>query len=711
MSEIVQEESTVSYRSCNLCEAVCGLSIEHDGTEVISIRGDKEDPLSKGHICPKGTALADIHSDPDRLQQPMLKGEDGTFSPISWAAAYDLVESKISAIHKDHGKDAVAMYLGNPTVHNFGALVFQKFLREALDSKNQYAATSLDQLPHHLAASQMFGHGLLIPVPDIDRTDHMVILGANPAASNGSLMTAPGMRDRLRAIRDRGGKVILIDPRETESAKLADQHHFILPGTDVYLLAGLLHVLLEDDLLDLSEYSYLRNARKLSELFKPWTPELAASHCGIPAEQIREMAHEFANAKTAVIYGRMGASTQAHGGLVHWLINTINLVTGNLDRAGGQMFAKPAFPLVGRKGTAHEFRRWSSRVRGLPEFEGSLPTSVLAEEILTPGEGQIKALITNAGNPVLSAPNGKKMEQALEGLDFYLALDIYINESTRHADLILPSPSGLETNHFDLVFNAVSVHNVAKYSAQTIPPKPGLSYDWEIMKELSFRIGKPGFLKSQILKWATPDRILNLGLSFGPYGIFQKPFSGGLNLKRLKEKPHGVDLGPLEPCLPSALRTEDRELNVVPAIYEERLAQLPSKPAEPAPGFQLIGRRHLRDNNSWMHNSPRLMKGKNRCTLMMNEEDASRLQLEEGQVVAVTSRVGEIKIPLEVTTAIMPGVVSIPHGYGHTRTEKSLVTAEAHAGVSINDLTDDQVVDELTGNAAFSGQHVTIAAA
>ena len=667
--------------------------------------------MSKGHICPKGTALADIHSDPDRLHQPMRKGEDGTFSPISWSDAYDLVESKISAIRKNHGKDAVAMYLGNPTVHNFGALVFQSFLKEALDSKNQYAATSLDQLPHHLAASQMFGHGLLIPVPDIDHTDHMVILGANPAASNGSLMTAPGMRDRLRAIRDRGGKVVLIDPRETESAKLADQHHFISPGTDAYLLAALLHVLLGDDLVKLSQYSYLKNAEKLSELFEPWTPELAASHCGIPAEQIRAMAHEFTNAKTAVIYGRMGVSTQAHGGLCQWLINTINLVTGNLDSAGGQMFAKPAFPIVGRKGTTHEFRRWSSRVRGLPEFEGSLPTSVLAEEMLTPGEGQIKALITNAGNPVLSAPNGKKMEQALAGLDFYLALDIYINESTRHADLILPSPSGLETDHYDLIFNAISVRNVAKYSAQTIPPKPGLRYDWEIMKELSLRIGKPGFLKSQLLKWAKPDRILNLGLTFGPYGAFRKPFSGGLNLKRLKENPHGVDLGALQPRLPSALRTPDRKVNVVPVIYEEALAQLPCEPAEPVEGFQLIGRRHLRGNNSWMHNSPRLMKGKNRCTLMMNEEDASRLQLEEGQMLAVTSRVGEIQIPLEVTTTIMPGVVSIPHGYGHTRTKDSLVTAEANAGASVNDLTDEQQVDELTGNAAFSGQHVTITAA
>ena len=711
MSETGQKESKVSYRSCNLCEAVCGLSIEHDGAEVISIRGDKEDPLSKGHICPKGTALADIHADPDRLQQPMLKGEDGTFSPISWAEAYELAGSKISAIQKEHGNDAVGMYLGNPTVHNFGALVFQTFLKEALDSRNQYAATSLDQLPHHLAASQMFGHGLLIPVPDIDRTDHMVILGANPAASNGSLMTAPGMRDRLRAIRERGGKVILIDPRETESAKLADQHHFISPGTDVYLLAAFLHVLLTDDLVTLSQYPYLKNAEKLAELFQPWTPKLAAIHCGVPAEEIRAMAHEFAKAKTAVIYGRMGVSTQAHGGLCHWLMNTINLVTGNLDRPGGQMFSKPAFPLVGRKGNAHEFRRWSSRVRGLPEFEGSLPTSVLAEEILTPGEGQMKALITNAGNPVLSAPNGKKMEQALKGLDFYLALDIYINESTRHADLILPSPTGLETDHFDLVFNAVSVRDVVKYSAQTIPPNPELSYDWEIMKELSFRVGKFGFLKGKFLKWATPDRILNLGLSFGPYGAFRKPFSGGLNLKRLRAKPHGIDLGALKPSLPSALRTSDRKVNVVPEIYEEAFAGLPCGPAERVEGFQLIGRRHLRSNNSWLHNSPRLMKGKNRCTLMMNEEDATRLQLEDGQIVTVTSRVGEIKIPLETTTAIMAGVVSIPHGYGHTRTEKSLVTAEANAGVSINDLTDELAVDELTGNAAFSGQHVTITAA
>ena len=684
--------------------------IEHEESQIISIRGDKNDPLSKGHICPKGTALADIHRDPNRLHQPMLKGSDGQFSPISWTDAYAIVESKISSIQEKHGKNAVAIYMGNPTVHNSGALIFQKFLKEALLTRNQYSATSLDQLPHHLAASQMFGHGLFIPVPDIDRTDHMLILGANPAASNGSIMTAPGMRNRLKAIQDRGGKVILIDPRETESAKLADTHHFIHPGSDVYLLAAFLNVLITDELTEFKSYSYLANEEQLVKIIAPFTPELAFSHSGVPAETIRQMAHEFSAAKSAVIYGRMGVSTQAHGGLCHWLINTINLATGNLDRPGGQMFPNPAFPLIGRKGTSHEFGRWKSRVRALPEFEGDLPSSALAEEILTPGEGQIRALITNSGNPALSVPDSDKMDRALESLDFYLAFDIYLNESTRHADLILPSPSGVETDHYDLVFNAVSVRNVAKYSAQTIPPKPGLPYDWEIMKELTLRLGSFSFPKRQLLKWLTPDRILNLGLSLGPYGAWRKPFSGGLNLNRLKKAPHGIDLGPLKSRLPSALRTTDRKLNVVPKIYQEALAKLPLKVAPKTEHLHLIGRRHLRSNNSWLHNSPRLMKGKNRCTLIMHEDDAKTLQLTDGQEVKVTSRIGEIKIPLEVTTSIMPGVVSIPHGYGHHKKGTAIPVAEAHAGANINELTDSSIIDELTGNAAFSGQHVTISA-
>ena len=718
-------QTETAFRSCNLCEAVCGLTIEHDGKQVVSIKGDKNDPLSRGHICPKAIALQDIHADPDRLKTPVRRTENG-FEPISWEDAFDLVESKLMQIRQEHGDDSVALYLGNPTVHNSGALLFQKYLKQSLNTRNRFAATSVDQLPHHLAASLMFGHGLMIPIPDIDNTDYMLILGANPAASNGSLMTAPDVKNRLKDITKRGGKVVLVDPRRTESAKLATDHHFIRPGTDVFLLAAILNCLFEkqNGAVNLGRLSsFTKGVDQLKDAVAEFTPQNVSQITGIDSATIENIATEFATAKRAVAYGRMGVSTQPHGGLCHWIINGINLVSGNLDRSGGQMFAKPAVSLVGKSGTTHEFGRWKSRVRGLPEFEGDLPVAVLAEEILTPGKGQIKALITNSGNPVLSTPNGVQLEQALEQLDFYVAHDIYINETTRHADLILPSPSGLENDHYDFIFLAVAVRNVAKYSPQTFAPEAGSMYDWQIMKELALRLmpkptGIVGRLRTgiqkRLLRWLTPDRLLDLGLKIGPYGMFRK----GLSLKRLKANPNGIDLGQLQPVLPAGLRTTDKKIDAAPRAYLDHLKQevIPQLKAatESAPNaandFSLIGRRHLRSNNSWMHNSKRLVKGADRCTLMMHSSDAQTLNLADGAPVAISSSVGSVEAPLEITDEIMPGVVSLPHGYGHHRPKTKLSIATEHAGVSINDLTDDKIVDNLTGNAAFSAQRVRIEA-
>jgi len=708
------------FRSCNLCEAICGLTIEHDGLQVVSIKGDKDDPLSRGHICPKAIALQDIHADPDRLKTPMRRTENG-FEPISWEDAFDLVESKLTEIRKQHGDDSVALYLGNPTVHNSGALLFQKYLKQALNTRNRFAATSVDQLPHHLAASLMFGHGLMIPIPDIDHTDYMLILGANPAASNGSLMTAPDVKNRLKSIVKRDGKVVLIDPRRTESAKLASEHHFIRPGTDVFLLAAILNSLFQNDAVKLGRLSeFTKGLDQLKSAVAEFTSQNVSEITGIDSATIESIAAEFAAAKRAVVYGRMGVSTQPHGGLCHWFINAINLLTGNLDRTGGQMFANPAVSLVGKSGTENEFGRWKSRVRGLPEFEGDLPVAVLAEEMLTPGKGQIKALVTSSGNPVLSTPNGVQLEQAIEQLDFYVAHDIYINETTRHADLILPSPSGLETDHYDFVFLALAVRNVAKYSPQLFAPVEGSMYDWQILKELSLRLmPKRKLFQKALLRWLTPDRLLDLGLKTGPYG-WAKSWFKGLSLKQLKANPHGIDLGELKPVLPKGLRTSDRKINAAPQVYLDHLNRelLPQLKVETESSqkaadndFALIGRRHLRSNNSWMHNSQRLVKGADRCTLMMNPADVERLSLAAGSVVAITSSVGAVKAPLEVTDEIMPGVVSLPHGYGHHRPKTKLSVASQHAGVSINDLTDDKIVDNLTGNAAFSAQTVRIEAA
>ena len=622
---------------------------------------------------------------------------------------------------REHGDDSVALYLGNPTVHNSGALLFQKYLKRSLNTRNRFAATSVDQLPHHLAASLMFGHGMLIPIPDIDNTEYMLMLGANPAASNGSLMTAPDVKNRLKAITKRGGKVVLVDPRRTESAKLATDHHFIRPGTDVFLLAAILNSLFKNDSVNLGRLSsFTKGVEQLKTAVAEFTSQNVSQITGIEPATIETIATEFATAKRAVVYGRMGVSTQPHGGLCHWFINAINLVTGNLDRSGGQMFASPAVKLVGKTGTTREFGRWKSRVRGLPEFEGDLPVAVLAEEILTPGKGQIKALVTNSGNPVLSTPNGVQMEQALEQLDFFVAHDIYINETTRHADLILPSPSGLETDHYDFIFLALAVRNVSKFSPQIFAPEPGSMYDWQIMKELALRLmPKPTGIadrlrlgiQKRILRWLTPDRLLDLGLKTGPYGWFRK----GLSLKRLRANPNGIDLGGLQPVLPATLRTPDKKIDAAPQVYLDHLKQAVAPQVKAATEsqseaneFSLIGRRHLRSNNSWMHNSQRLVKGPDRCTLMMHPSDAERLNLVADAPVAISSNVGSVTAPLEITDEIMPGVVSLPHGYGHHRAKTKLSVAAQHAGVSINDLTDDKIVDNLTGNAAFSAQTVRI---
>ncbi|MCH8323019.1 MAG: molybdopterin-dependent oxidoreductase [Proteobacteria bacterium] len=703
------------YRACNLCEAICGLEIEHDGASVLSIRGDKDDPFSQGHICPKAVALKDIYEDPDRLKSPVRKTSKG-WEKISWRQAFDQIDQKLAPIRRQHGRDSVAVYLGNPVVHNYGSLIFSRPFIRALGTRNVFTATSVDQLPHQFAASFMLGHSLLLPIPDIDRCRHILIMGANPLASNGSMMTAPGFERRLRAIRKKGGKVILVDPRKTETAKCADEHHFIAPGSDVFLLLALLNVIFEKGLERPGRLEkFTRNLGALKAAVQGVTPKIAEAKTGIPAAIIERMACEFAASGAAVCYGRMGLSTQAHGGLCQWLINALNIITGNFDRPGGAMFPLPAVDLTGGKSTLGKAGRWKSRIRGLAEFDGALPAAVMAEEMLAKGKGRIRALFTNSGNPVLSTPNGKQLEKALGKLDLMVSIDIYINETTRHADFILPPTTGLETDHYDLVFNGLAVRNVAKYSPVLFKPGPGRLADWQILKELTKRLTpKKSALASLKYKLKTPARILKLGLLLGPYGAWKSPakFFTGLTLRRLKRRVHGIDLGPLQPRLPGALLTPDKKLDAAPPVFLARLKEVTASPGDKGGAdineFALIGRRHVRSNNSWMHNTQRLMKGKGRCTVMVNPADAKNLRVSDGQRVEVSSRIGKIVLPAELTDDIMPGVVSIPHGYGHTGKGLELRVAKAHAGQSINDLTDDQIVDKLTGNAAFSAQIVKI---
>ena len=685
----MKNNSTVQqhYRACNLCEAICGLVIEHQNGEILSIKGDPDDPFSKGHICPKAVALQDIYHHPDRLEHPMLKTKIG-WKEISWKDAYQRTSDKIREIQKQYGKDSIAFYQGNPSVHNYGTMLFSGQLRKALNTKNNYSATSLDQLPHQYVAQLMFGHPLMIPVPDIDRTDYFLIIGGNPLASNGSMMTAPGMANRIKTIQKRGGKVVVIDPRKTETAKKADQHLFIKPESDVYLLMAILNHVFANQKINLeSAEPYVKNLESIQQLVSPYTSETVPEVTGISASEIKSLASEFSDSKTAVCYGRMGVSVQKYGTICQWLINVLNIVTGNLDSPGGHMFPNPA--VLVRRGKNRKMKpRWYSRVSNKPEFMGELPTAVLSEEITNEGNGKIRGLVVSAGNPVVSSPNGAKLAKALASLDFMISIDIYINETSQHANLILPPATGLEVDHYDLAFYNLAVRNIAKYSPALFEPKPNAQYDWQIFKELAKRISDSTSLKNKIFNWwQTPTRLLNLGLKTGPYGKSHK-----LNLKKLKANPHGIDLGALTPMLPNNLYTSDKKIDLAPELLLEGMEEVHSnfKEENKVSGLKLISRRHLRSNNSWMKNIDRLNGGSNTCSLQMNPIDANGLV--DKSEVKVSSTTGNIEVPLEITEDIMPGVVSLPHG----------------STPSINDLTDETRLDAITGNAAFMGVEVEI---
>lgn len=721
------------FRTCHLCEAMCGVVIEHQDGRILSIRGDKEDPLSQGHVCPKVMGLQDLHEDPDRLRHP-VKRVGTEWVEISWDEAFDTIEQNVKRIRREQGADALAVYVGNPTVHTPALLLVPPFIH-ALGARQRFSATSLDQLPAMLASMQMFGHQLLFPVPDLDRTDFFLIIGGNPAASNGSLMTTGDPMGRIKAIRARGGRVVLVDPRRTETAEKVDEHIFIRPGTDFFFLAAMVQVMFSDSLIRLRHLGEMvEGLVELRDALEEFTPEAVTDITGIPAERIRALARDFARAEQAACYGRIGTCVQEFGGLSGWLLHVINVITGNLDREGGMMFSNPPFDVVGM-GPKGSFAKQRSRVRGLPSFGGELPTNVLAEEILTPGKGQIRLLATHAGNPVLSAPNGRLMDEALASLDFMFSIDIYINETTRHAHIILPPTSALERSHMDVGLAAVSVRNFAKWSPALFDAPEGTKHDWQILLELSNRLGESSTLGRYVKQGVQGaverlglDAGLDLMLRFGEYGTHAalakkktsvgrrvmsvlRPDKEGLSIRKLEENPHGIDLGPLRPRFPEALATRSRKICLAPQMYVNDVIRASEKMAQRVSHeMQLIGRRHVRSNNSWMHNSNRLVKGKNRCTAMLHPDDAARLQIADGQMVSVTSRVGSIELPAEITATLMPGVVSVPHGFGHGRAGVKMATASKKApGVSVNDITDEMFIDELTGMPVLNGVPVTVA--
>ncbi len=703
------DEIKTSYRACHLCEAICGLEIKTQGEQVISIKGDKNDPLSHGHICAKAAALQDLHFDPDRLKFP-VKRVDDNWVQISWEEAFETVAQNLAKAQDTHGQNAVALYAGNPNVHNYGSMTHGGILRRVLKTKSNFSATSLDQLPHHLVSYAMYGHQSMLPIPDIDHTQYMLIIGANPLASNGSIMTVPDVTKRLKAIQKRGGRFIVIDPRKSETANIADEHHFIKPGSDAFMLMAMIHTLFAESLVDTGHLEErLEGIDDVCRTVEPFTPELAESQTGISADTIRQMARDMAQIEGAVCYGRMGVSTQVFGTLCQWAIQVINILTHSLDVRGGAIVSSPAFGYVkpGDSGAGH-FARWHSRVSGQPEFNGEFPSPVLAEEILTPGEGQIRALITMAGNPVLSAPNGREMDRALSDLDFMVSIDLYINETTQHANIILPPTGALEHDHYDLAFHRLAVHNTTRYNEPLFEPEPGTLHDWQILNGLGQKLAE---IKGVDFKPSpAPDKLIDMGIQHGVYGE-SSGHDLALSLDKIKQHPHGLDLGPLQPGLAERLCTKSGQIHMnIDFILEDADRLQQSAQPQGTQELLLIGRRHVRSNNSWMHNYKRLIKGKPRWQLLMHPEDLAAHQLEDNSQVRIQSRVGEVVTTVQASEEVMPGVVSLPHGWGHKRKGVKMTIAAEQEGVSCNDLTDEKLIDAVSGNAAFNGVPVKVSA-
>jgi len=741
---------TVHYRTCPFCEATCGLEVTMRDDEVLSVRGDADDVFSKGFLCPKSQGLRQLHDDPDRLTRPLVR-RDGELVEATWEEAFEAVDRGLSAALGDGGRDAVAVYIGNPGAHSLGPVLYGAPLIKALGTKNVYTASTVDQMPKQVSSAFMFGGGLSVPVPDVDRTDHLLILGANPLVSNGSLLTAPDMRGRLRAIRERGGKVVVIDPRRSRTAKEASEHHFIRPGTDALLLFAIANVLIAEDLAHpgrLAEHA--AGADEIEALAHPFEPEAVAPVCGIDADEIRRLARELAAAERGAVYARIGTTTQRFGTLASWLVDVLNYLTGNLDREGGAMFPLAAAGQrnsAGRGGSGKGFQmgRWTSRVSDRAEVFGELPVVGLAEEIATPGSGRVRALITVAGNPLVSTPDSAALERAVGELDFMVSVDIYVNETTRHADVILPAPEPLAKAHYDAALYQLAVRSVANWSPPVIDTPDDQPAEWEVMlrlasiaagqgpdadieawDELVVRtlIGREVALAGSPIEGQSPDeifdalaerrgpeRLVDFMLRVGPFGDGFGADPDGVTLERLEASPHGIDFGPMRPRIPEVLRTASGKIELAP---HEIVADVPRLEAELGAHVNgdlvLIGRRQLRSNNSWMHNLPALVKGKDRCTVQVNPADAERLGLTDGGRARVSSATGELVAPVEVTDEIMPGVVSIPHGWGHDAPGVRLGVAADHAGVNSNLLAPIDV-DVPSGNAVLNGIPVEVVAA
>ncbi|MEU3839975.1 molybdopterin oxidoreductase family protein [Streptomyces sp. NPDC028635] len=737
-----------ALRICPLCEATCGLTLTIEGTRVTGARGDRDDVFSKGFVCPKGASFGAVDSDPDRLRAPLVR-RDGELREATWEEAFDAVAEGLRPVAERHGPHSVGVVLGNPNVHTMAGGLYPPVLIGALGTRSLFTASTVDQMPKHVSSGLLYGDANLIPVPDLDRTDHLLILGANPLESNGSLCTAPDFPGKLKALKARGGTLTVIDPRRTRTARLADRYLAIRPGTDALLLAAMTHVLFEEGLVRLGELTaHVQGVEELAAALRDFTPDAVAAACDIDAGVIRTLARELAAAESAAVYGRIGSCTVPFGTLGSWLVDVLTILTGNLDRPGGALFPQAATDKAPRPaGPGHGFHlgRWHSRVSKHPEAKGELPLSALAEEIDTATEDgvPVRALIAIAANPVLSAPDGDRLDKALASLDFMVSVDPYLNETSRHADVVLPPPPPAQSPHHDFAFNTLAVRNQVRYTRPAVPLEADRMAETEILARLILAAtglhgtdpsavdttvieqtlkkavrdphspvhGRdPGELAAQLTGDNGPERRLDAMLRLGPYGDGFGARPDGLTLEKLLAHPHGIDLGPLRPRLPQPLKTVSGKVELLPEPIAGDLPRLRAGLRERQDGLVLVGRRHLRSNNSWMHNIPALTGGSNRCTLHLNPADAERLGIRDGALVRVKGAGGEVTAPAEVTDAVRTGVVSLPHGWGHDRPGTRLSHAVTDPGANVNQLLDGSLLDPLSGNAVLNGVPVEVSA-
>lgn len=732
---------TTHHRICPLCEACCGLEIKVQDHKVISIRGHEADVLSRGYICPKAVALKDLHEDPDRLRTPLIK-RNGKHEPATWDEAFAEIEKRLPPLMAAHGKHTVAMAVGNPSAHKIGLLTYFGKLARAIGSRNVFSASTLDQMPKQLASGLMFGHWLSTALPDITRTDLLLVIGANPLASNGSMWTVPDFKGKAKALQARGGRLIVIDPRRTETAAIADTHHFIRPGADVFLLAAMVHTLFEENLVTLGRVAeWVQGVDEVRTAITTFTPEAVATRCGMGADTIRALARQLARTPRAAVYARIGTCTQEYGTLASWLVDVLNTLTGHLDMEGGMLFAKSAAfasNTVGKPGIGKGVStgRHHARVSGAPEVYGELPITCMAEEIETPGEGQVRALITVATNPVLSSPDGPRLSAALEQLDFMVSLDIYLNETTRHADVILPGLSPLEDLHYDVAFPQLSWRNHARYSPPVLPRPEGQPEEWQTLLKLTAIVQGQGARQdanllddehfaddanrlfgphaAAVIAATTglrgPQRGLDVALRSGPYGDQFGLKPEGLNLRKVMEAnpSGGIDLGELQPRIPEMLRTPSGKVELAPPLLVQDLQRAAQDLRRPAPDLVIIGRRDVRTNNSWMHNLPTLAKGPFRCTALVHPDDAARHGVRDGSMATLRNGHRSVQAQVQISDQMMPGVVSLPHGWGHDVPGAQLRVAAERPGANINALLDDQLRDPLSGNAVLGGVAITM---